>query len=189
MAPCTSTAISASTCPCKVSRAGCGWHRCSQWLCSIGMCSGLGVGCGQSRHGAGGAGAAQLDARLQAPSWPATCRRARAPHAPALPLTWRRRRRDWRIAEGEPPAPHVPSASPARGVPVTLPALCPQGAEELGAEAAQEEGSAQAYGCKAPAPLPGALGRAAAWPQAGREGPLGERLPPPPRTPARSASP
>lgn len=177
MAPCTSMATSASTCPRKVSQArSCGTappaalrQSCGTGMgvmeCAWGWCSsGVGVGCSGSQHGAGGAVTAQLDARLQAPSWPETCRHALVPRAPALPLMWRRRRRVRQRAEGEPPALHSPCAAPAHGIPVTLPSLCPQGAQELSTEAAQEEGLAQAHGRKAQAPLPGALGRAATWP-------------------------
>lgn len=104
------------------------------------------------------------DACLQAPFWPATCRHVHAPHAPALPLMWRRRRRVQQRAKGELLALKSLCAAPAPGIPVTLPSLCPQGAQELSAEAAQEEGLAQAHGRKAPAPLPGGLSRAAGWP-------------------------
>lgn len=64
-------------------------------------------------------------------------------------------------ARGRVGAPVVPGpcVSPTRGdAPVTLPALCPQGQEELGAEAAQEEGSAQTHGRKAPSRSPCAQG-------------------------------
>lgn len=163
-------------------------QRC-EWDRAWGRCSaGMGVGCSRSWYGAGGPGTAQLDARLQALSWPATCQRAHARHAPALSLMWRRRRRARRIAEGEPPALRIPCTSPAHSIPITLPSLCPQGAKELGAEAAQEEGLAQAHGRKAPAPLPRVLCRAAAWPRRVGGTPGRAAATSPPRTPARSAS-
>lgn len=99
-------------------------QRCRSWWHWDWHNTGLEVGCSWSWHRAEGASTAQADACLQALSWPVTCQRAPARHAPALPPTWRRRR-VLQTAKGEPVALHVPSTSPACVVPSSPFLHCP----------------------------------------------------------------